>query len=157
MSDLRKAILQETIEREIAEQNSGDIIEYLNNFWCHFDGEIRRSYYKKLYDFVEKEGIPMWSSTHNDNFERIDREELRQAEIKMHSNLFLLQTPKEFYQTLEKAIEEADIDIGMLKINIDGRFVGTPDKEKVEFFRQILLPVYLIMREKGYNHHELCK
>jgi hypothetical protein len=161
MSDLRKAILQETIEREIAENNGGDIVDYLWNFWCNFDGEERRSYYKQLYDQLKKDGVPMWDSTHKDHSERIKDEELRQREIKLHSPLFLLQTPREFYITLDKAVEEAGISVEVLKINIDRcierKFVGTPAEEKEAFFRDILLPIYIAMREKGYNHHELRK
>ena len=90
---------------------------------------------------------------------------LAQRLLKMHSPLYLQQTPKQFFETIDKVLAEKGIpleEVKMLQHEVfvikskDG-LIAEPrtDKEVIELFNRVL-PAYIKLREMGYTYRDLC-
>lgn len=115
---------------------------YLNNFILHVIG-VGGAYRKNS---IVKEN---WNVPHKKILVNLSEGKERVFPDKGHSKVFLRQTPREFYETVDRALKETNADVAEIKRQIASR---NADYIKVN---QMLLPAYIRLRELGYNHLEL--
>jgi hypothetical protein len=70
-----------------------------------------------------------------------------------HSRVYLRQTPRQFYQTVEKAYRDAGLD-PVKVMDFEKRSSSALPNELSEIYRYVL-PAYIKLREWGYTHGEL--
>src|SRR3989338_8341000 len=71
---------------------------------------------------------------------------------KEHSELFTSQTPQQFYDTICDAIARNNIPLQDIQKLQSSTFGPTIDKVSEEKLYEKVLPVYVNLRELGYNH-----
>ena len=140
-------IVRGEIEKESPEAkmvHSDPIMFYLNNFHLQiFDtGGYRRSF----------QVVPQYKEQFNTPHRKIVIETGKGSQRvypdKSHSRVFLRQSPKEFFETVNRALKETGIDVNELKklaISGDDRIA----------LLHLLLPTFIKMREWGYKKREL--
>ena len=125
--------MEEIVEKEMEAYRSTycpTIENYLNNFILHLpDNRFKNGgYYRRYYNSTQ------WVTKFKDMPRHID---------KGHSDLFMNQSPKEFYETIDKTI----VDCGLSLEEI--RELWKKD-EKMKLW-ELSLPIYIRLRELGYN------
>jgi len=142
--------ITEIIEREFKEYSkkypNAAMAKYLNNFFfrlpdSRFDNngyyrrvytvEIRKKSFRELTeDFAKKHGL---------YFAR---------ESSKHSELYLNQSPEEFYATVDSLIEDCGLNLETIQQMHEGTNTMT-------VLNDYAFPVYIKLREMGYTHMEL--
>lgn len=142
------AVIPEKCDKEAGIDN---IVVYLNNF-------------QELYDNVKREMLMEMSEKFPKKYswdkitigEALDNSG-KTSERSRHSDLFLGQTHKEFFDAADEAVYEAGINPDDIKEIIDERRTGAIilPTEINRSAEGIFLPVYVVLRGDGYIHKDL--
>lgn len=127
----------------------------LNNFHCHVPGGYTRQYAKQTPFFASKTLM-----------QRI------QEGLSSHTGLYsgkrLAQSDSEFYDAIDAALKEANIDSAQIEriiqkslkaIPLNSRRTASSQRRNrvTKALRRACLPVYRLLREQGYRHYELVQ
>ena len=111
---------------------------YLNNFFLHFPHEDQQVMaYRNLITFCHKDA---WEKPFKDFMTQVPAEG-----DKGYSELFLNQTPREFYLIVDEAAEEH---------NINAKKIYDTHRTSQEKMNELIMPVYISLRKKGYTHYK---
>ena len=155
--------IEQTVQREIKEYEVLHKIEskpewvikddFMNNFYGYFTDE--NCGYSPRASF-RRDG---WETTNRDwlreNYR--DNPESLQRNLKAYSELYLSQTGRQLIESIDQAVLEIGIDpveLKFLATKMGDKLVG---EERRDFIERIMFPLYLKLREKGYNHKELAR
>jgi hypothetical protein len=122
------------------------ISDYLKDFWTHLpygdhDPLMRGSFIRSLIP-PEKWEMPHGLHGYSD------------LEGRHSSKSFLRQTPEEFYSAVDKAVECLGVDLARLRALTSKHRDEMPREDAIEL-HMMLLPVYLHLRQLGYNRFDL--
>ncbi len=139
--------MREIIEREM-EEFGGRKSRYKRDKWMYFINFHMRLPRKDL------GGLSMSEKMARD-YGYLDIKFIgRFPDAERHSELYENQTPKEFYETIKKALREKGISVDdVAKLNSEstkGEFV---DESKIIELFKFVFPAYIRLREMGYNHY----
>lgn len=111
---------------------------YFNNFYTNIDGSyVRRN--------VALLGIG--DITHREFFLGVNQKDLGGIDLKDYSQLFLSQTPNQFFGAIDDLIKRKRIS--------KGRLHALYEVWAVKDLHRLLFPVFVHLRALGYNRHEL--
>ncbi len=136
------------VEREIGEwkkrNKEDDWHGFLNNFWCN------------LPDPAYSEGCRYAMLVQELGWmDKLNKDVIDPKSDSHQSQLYLNRTPRQFFQDVELAIQESGISKSELerlqRLNHED-FMG----RHIYKLYDLVLPIYKILREKGYNHHDLA-
>ncbi len=148
--------IEQTVERELGEFRVRNPIwenrpdweiknGFMNNFYIHFaNWELG---YRQIY----KEH--RWDKTYRDYLIELGLSEQTDSDFQTYSLLYLSQTGRQFFEAVDQAVLEAGVDKTHLE-TMATKFNKLSEDERRQFL-EILFPVYLKLREKGYNHRDL--
>lgn len=147
-SDRFRQLPEEILEQAVELTKQRLKAEFLNNFSFHFPVNTPEtqhlngfSYYT---DIVYKAGY--WDRCHKDLLAEIEREGGR---VIPHSAIYLNQTGREFYETIDQVTRQEGIS--QEDLDSESERFGYSNKN----FNLIVFPVYVRMRALGYTHQEL--
>ena len=117
---------------------------FLNNFHTRFPSERLQAHPEGLSRSVAK---AYW----NETYRNVLRDMLGQVDFTKYctrrSDLYLDQTPGQFFEEVDRTVFEVGLSLG----NIAKKINNGVDEELHDYIR----PVYVALREKGYNQAEL--
>jgi len=109
--------------------------DYLNNF------------HLKLPDNNDKSGYGSWyRELSSKRWDIKNNEYLR--DVRTYSELYLSQSPKEFYGAVDLAVDECGISRDEITTMLEGSNEGRP--------KEIALPIFIKLREMGYKKVDLA-
>jgi len=76
---------------------------------------------------------------------------------KLYSELYLSQTGRQLIETMDQTVLEIRINPVQLRELATKMGIKLDGEERREFIEDMLFPLYLKLREKGYNHKELAR
>lgn len=125
--------MMEQILKEMEEHNKNGKESFLNNFHHKLPDERydRGGVYRSYFEDEE------WDTP----FRILNGESPARP-----SELYLDQTPAEFFSTIDSAIEDCGIDLERLK-------TLQADKWNIKEIHSFVLPIYVRLREMGYKHY----
>jgi len=138
--NMRKKDERESLENSIKAEES----HFLNNFYMRVLPENNNRWIT-MRDKEKKSGC--WDKKQRDTIEHPEE----------HSDLWLNQKPKEFFETIDRVIEELDTD-GEIKRTIDKLCNVSDYKERGEVqdaLEEKLIPVFERLTAMGYTRNEL--
>lgn len=139
--------------------------QYINNFWMQIPGNKGRTAYDliiELINTVEEDFHFDRTSLLRDicayGLEiKYSGEKLEEALRAEFSELYLSKTFSGFLDDVEGAITASEVDRTELKKRVDARLSGENHVFNEERQKELLLPVYIELRKKGYLHRELVR
>ena len=157
-----ETLTPELIEQEI--EAAGEITDYLNNFILRFD-------WKERAIMTNRKLMELFGEMDMLNSDRFPENTFERSQ---YSPLFLSQTPKEFFATIDELVATLGIDTiidqllgkrmelqtkhrevsnGDLQENPD--VISAQSRDNLHELNIAVKPVYIQMRLKGYNHADL--
>lgn len=135
---LQKQLSEEDIRQEIkeAEKNDLTLFTYLNNFYSNFPGQFYRKFFMSIPD---QDGVP---------FIKIPFSQIV-GEINLNSPKLYASTYENFFSEIDEVIDELGVDLDYLDELSKER-----ETNKLAI-KDMLLPPYIKLRLRGYNHHDL--
>ncbi|MBI3559173.1 hypothetical protein HY085_02145 [Candidatus Gottesmanbacteria bacterium] len=119
---------------------------WLNNFSLHLPGHM---YHYLLMEptRIDKQFIEVIRISVREG--RTSEDTLKRA-VQESSELYLNQTPREFFAKFDSAIKEAGLDTEKFE-----ELLKSSSPEKYKKMNDLLEPVYKLLRLEGYNDHDL--
>ena len=135
IADLRKQLVSKGMKDD-------PIMHTLNNFYLQIidTGMAYRNHFKQS-PFLEVFNVPYKAIVFGNERVYPDGK---------HSKVFLQQTPHQFFETLDKTLEETYIDKNEVK-----KLAASKNYDDRLKMYHLLLPAYIRMRELGYTKGEL--
>ncbi|MFH1834998.1 MAG: hypothetical protein ABH851_02290 [Methanobacteriota archaeon] len=131
MAELRQLVGRDT--------SYGVVVDgYLNNFYCNFafnEGEKGRG--SSARDMIV-----------DDLWDQPNRMQVTGSDP--HSELWLNQSPKEFYETVDRVAEETGVDVRLIQTWMEHRMGEGATEEETHAMDLNLLPAEIRLREMGY-------
>ena len=146
---------KETAEEELKryKEEHGErfgLIHLLDNFLFNLPSDDfeeggyyrKKSFYNGHYDISNKEHLLARTPKH-----------LIEEVLKPHSDLKLNQTPRQFFETIDKVLQELDIPVDEIKRL---QHLGYAEGKNIEYMLyQLTFPAYVKLREIGYTKQDL--
>ncbi len=145
---------KEEIERELKKyideygERSG-LVHLMNNFLFNLPTPSyeQESYRKRVNQRNE------WDVTYIEFIKKVSPNDVFQEQLKYHSDLKLNQTPRQFFETIDKVLEELNIPVNEVKRLLEIRF--KEGKNTMPELYKLTLSAYLKLREMGYTRQDL--
>lgn len=94
-----------------------------------------------------------WADRTNEEWiQAMETQDSRDYALQRYSKLCISQTPRQVLETIDQTVIEMGIDPQLLHDFASARHLNL---EEQKTFTEILFPIYLKLREKGYSHFDL--
>lgn len=151
MTKTMEQIVADEIEQVRREHGEAYPLYYLNNFRFNLPSDEFAHSYKQNIDIQLK----VRDTPHGDFIKKLSKGDdvKAQKSLKLHSPLYLNQTPREFYETIKKVLAEQGMPVAKVKELQRKALESAADRVALYNF---IFPAYMQLRKMGYTWQDLC-